>query len=222
MKKYAVLISGGIESCVLLAEFAKKNIVYPIHINKGFIWEKYELQQSKRFIKALHNKNIKKIIILDLNLKPIYKDTWLVLGKKIPRLDGNAKHLNIIGRNILLLSIAVTWCALHQVNYLIHGHTAPSDLTKDFYHQFHDVSKTFFNRYMNVLNTGLGTHIHFIQPFRKLKKKTVVKKFAHYPLHLSFSCINPKKSKHCGSCIKCIQRQQAFEKAGIQDNTVYA
>ena len=49
-----VLVSGGLDSDVLLAEMAKRCAkVQPIYIRQGLAWESAELYWLKRFIKAL-------------------------------------------------------------------------------------------------------------------------------------------------------------------------
>jgi 7-cyano-7-deazaguanine synthase len=42
------------------------------------------------------------------------------------------------------------------------------------------------------------------------------------PLELTFSCIAPAGSLHCGQCNKCAERQRAFRLSSMPDPTRYA
>ena len=59
-------------------------------------------------------------------------------------------------------------------------------------------------------------------PFRRLTKDRIVRMGSSLPLHLTFSCINPKRGLHCGDCCKCKERIDAFLAAGVPDRTSYA
>jgi 7-cyano-7-deazaguanine synthase len=50
----------------------------------------------------------------------------------------------------------------------------------------------------------------------------VVRRGAHLPLELTWSCLRPAGGKHCGRCNKCRERQTAFAAAGVADRTGYA
>ena len=55
-----------------------------------------------------------------------------------------------------------------------------------------------------------------------LDKVAVMRLGASFPLELTFSCLAPVQSTHCGACNKCAERQHAFRQAGITDPTCYA
>ena len=57
----AVLASGGMDSCILLANEAKKGVAYPIYVETGIPWEWAEKKMLNHFINALNTPNIKPI-----------------------------------------------------------------------------------------------------------------------------------------------------------------
>ncbi len=60
--RVAVLASGGLDSCVMLARYAqKRREVFPLYIRTGLVWENNELAVLRRFIKAINLKSIKEL-----------------------------------------------------------------------------------------------------------------------------------------------------------------
>ena len=57
-ERVAVLASGGLDSCVLLAELAKSAQVLPIYVRKGLVWEAEERKALESFTKALNNSSV--------------------------------------------------------------------------------------------------------------------------------------------------------------------
>ena len=51
----AVLASGGMDSCILLANEAEQGVAYPIYVETGIPWEWAEKRMLQDFIAALDN-----------------------------------------------------------------------------------------------------------------------------------------------------------------------
>ena len=68
----------------------------------------------------------------------------------------------------------------------------------------------------------LGKPIKIEAPYRQLSKENVIARGAELPLELTFSCIAPRGTEHCGRCNKCAERRRAFKRAGVKDKTIYA
>ena len=47
-------------------------------------------------------------------------------------------------------------------------------------------------------------------PLATFNKREVLKKLPHLPGELTFSCLSPRKGRHCGHCNKCAERQTVF------------
>jgi 7-cyano-7-deazaguanine synthase len=112
------------------------------------------------------------------------------------------------GRNLLLLSKAAVFCALHKIPVIAVGSLG--------HNPFRDATPAFFRDFARV------SGVQVVAPFRRLTKVQVVRRGRGLPLHLSFSCLAPKRGRHCGRCNKCAERRRAFRKAGLRDRTRYA
>ena len=65
MNSSAVLVSGGVDSAVLLAEMtAGSSKVFPLYVQAGFPWETAELHYLRRFLKAVASSAIQPLQIL--------------------------------------------------------------------------------------------------------------------------------------------------------------
>lgn len=214
-KAVAVLASGGLDSCVLLASKAEETTVTPLYVRHGLIWEEEELKALGTFIKALNHPHVQPIIILSQPIHSIYENHWSITGQNVPSKHDPDSKTYLPGRNILLLSIASIWCSLHKVSRIAIGSLSANP--------FPDATLDFFREFGKSLSTGLASPISIEAPFcEKNKKEDLIRQFSTLPLELSLSCMSPKKGLHCGECNKCYERQVGFKRAGVKDSTIYA
>lgn len=210
----AVLASGGLDSCVLLADFATKATVYPIYIRAGHIWEDEEHRSLEAFIAALKNPNVKPVTTLFLPIQPLYQNHWSFLANQIPSQNDPDSKTYLPGRNILLLSLAGVWCSLHKVPRIAIGTLCGNT--------FSDASMAFFTQLASTLSMGLDFQLAIEAPFRQAyEKEELIRRYANLPLELSMTCMKPKNGLHCGQCNKCSQRKAGYLAAGIPDKTKY-
>ena len=215
--KHAVcaLVSGGLDSCVMLAELAGRyRKVYPIFIRYGLVWETTELQHLRKFLRNAKIPHIQSLTVLDLPVRDLYGVHWSTTGRKVPNARTPDEAVYLPGRNLLLLSKAAVFCSLNNI-----GTMAVGSLD---HNPFPDATPRFFRKFATVAGEALDSRIKVIAPFRALTKVKVVRRGKSLPLHLSFSCIAPRRGMHCGRCNKCAERQHAFCEAGIEDSTRYA
>src|SRR5260370_42443833 len=110
-KSRAVLISGGLDSAILLAEsLSVHSAVYPLYVQSGHSWEKVELQYLKRFLQALSSPPLQPLTILDLPVADLYGVHWSLTGRGVPGADSPDEAVCLPGRSVLLLAKAVLWC----------------------------------------------------------------------------------------------------------------
>ena len=217
----AVLASGGMDSCILLANVAQNGIAYPIYVETGIPWEWAEKQMLRNFIDALGNPNVKPVTTLSLPVKALYGDShWTMSGETVPEYDAPDETVYIPGRNIILITLASIWCSLNDVHRVVIGSLAGNP--------FPDATPEFFTSIANSNSIGLDHEITVEAPMRHLHKEDILAANApKMPLHLTLTCSNPQLGEddsivHCASCNKCRERHEAFLDAGIQDDTVYA
>jgi 7-cyano-7-deazaguanine synthase len=213
VEQISVLASGGLDSSVLIAKLAAEAEVYPIYVRCGFAWEEMELKGLQSFLDALHNRNVKPTTVLSAPTSVLYGDHWSVTGARVPAADEPDENTYLPGRNILLISLAAIWCSTHGVSRIAIGSLGGNP--------FPDATPEFFETFARVLSMGLGHNVLIKAPLRGFHKEDLIKQFKDLPLELTLTCMAPKGSQHCGQCNKCFERQQAFQKAGVEDRTVY-
>ena len=211
-----VLVSGGVESAVLLHEARRRHSrATPLYVKCGLRWEEAELFWLRRLLKHRSFSGVNPLQILAIPMRAIYGRHWSVTGDGVPGASSKDAAVYLPGRNIIFLSQAAVYAAIHRISVIEIGVLAGNP--------FPDSSLQFFNQMATSLSQGLGSRFQIRAPFRKSNKKNILQKGINYqlPLELTFSCINPKKRIHCGVCNKCAERQKAFVKAGIHDRTKY-
>ena len=210
-----VLVSGGLDSCILAAEEAKRHpAVYPVFIRQGLRWESAETHWLRRFLEALEIDSIHELTVLDLPVEDLYGVHWSTTGEKVPGAETEDAAVYLPGRNVLLLTKAAVYCAMQDIPQIAIGVLDQNP--------FPDATPEFFGLMEAALSSAMDSPIRITRPFAALTKKAVTLLGRDLPLELSFSCIHPQGELHCGACNKCAERQKGFREAGMEDRTVYA
>jgi len=211
----AVLVSGGLDSAILLAEMVEKKIpkVYPLFIRCGLHWENTELAYLKKFTNAIKSKNLENLVILDVPVGDLYKNHWSLTAKNVPDLNTPDEAVFLPGRNVLLTAKALLWCNLNKVGSLSLGVLESNP--------FPDATDDFFRNITDTVNQSVLGNVKLIRPYAGMHKTDVLKSGMNYPLEYTFSCIRPINDLHCGKCNKCAERIKGFQQASIKDPTVY-
>jgi 7-cyano-7-deazaguanine synthase len=209
-----VLVSGGVESSALLVDALRRYAsVTPLYVRNRLFWETSEFFWLRRFLKKIKSPKLKPLKNLELPMSVVYVRHWSTTGTNVPSASSDDKMVYLPGRNILFLSKAASFAALEGISTLEIGVLKGNP--------FSDSSEFFFKKISEVLSLGLGRPMVVKAPFRKLKKEDIISRFKELPFDLTFSCISPKKNRHCGVCNKCAERKRAFFSAGVKDKTHY-
>jgi 7-cyano-7-deazaguanine synthase len=220
----AVLISGGLDSAVLLADVLRGEApglrgktyeaVHPLYVRCGLTWEPVELKHLQRFLEAVRRPALRPWRVLEMPVADLYGDHWSLTGRGVPDAASPDEAVFLPGRNVLLLAKALLWCHLNGV-----GAVALAPLEAN---PFPDATPEFFSTYQAVVNRAVGGAVRVLRPYAALDKVEVLRRGRGLPLELTFSCIRPVDGRHCGRCNKCGERRRAFAAAGIADATDYA
>ena len=217
----AVLCSGGLDSAVLLAHelegAAGGETVHPVYVSSGLAWEADERGLVRRLLDAPPLAgNVAPLASLDCPIGDTYSETHWALRGTAPGYATADEEVYLVGRNVLLLAKAATWCALHRVGRITVGSLAGNP--------FPDATPEFFDAMATALTHGLDHRIRIAAPFRTLHKEEVIARGAALGVRfeLTLSCMNPAEGIHCGRCSKCRERLQAFDEAGVDDPAPYA
>ena len=209
-----VLVSGGIESSILLHEALERyQSVTPVYIQNHLRWEEIELFWLKKFLRHFKSDKLEPLKILDSVMRDLYEGHWSLSGIKVPDAKSSDEAVYLPGRNIMFLSKCACYASMNGISIIEIG------ILKG--NPFSDSSKNFLNKMATVLSQGLNKEISIKAPFDKLKKEDVILIGKKLPLEFTFSCMNPKGYEHCGECNKCTERKKAFFSAGVSDKTKY-
>lgn len=211
----AVLISGGVDSAVLLDQMRRRyRPVHPLYVRSGLIWEPAERYWLNRFLRHFNSNGVKRLKVLDLPVQELYRSHWSTTGKKVPAAHSTDQAVYLPGRNLLLLCKAAIYASMERLPVI-----AMAPLSRN---PFPDGTAEFFRAYEQVLSKALNFSVSIETPFLTRKKSEIILLGKGLPLELTFSCLNPMGRAHCGSCNKCEERRRAFKEAGQTDRTVYA
>lgn len=210
----AVLLSGGLDSAIVLAIVARTACrAIPLYVKSGLFWEAEELRAARK-ICGWFEENVSPLVQIDFPVASIYGDHWSLTGQNPPGADSSDEAVFLPGRNLLLLSVAGLWCRQRGVTRLAIG-------TLDT-NPFSDASEVFFTTLEGLLNSYGPPEVQFIRPLAGMTKTDAMNWARELPLEETFSCIAPIGGLHCGWCNKCAERQRAFQQSGIPDRTEYA
>jgi len=211
----AVLVSGGLDSAILLADMVNHKFpkVWPIFIQCGLYWEKTELNYLKKFITAIEAPNLCELVVLDIPVSDLYKDHWSLTGINVPDTESPDEAVFLPGRNVLLTAKSLLWCNLNQVKSL--------SLAVLESNPFPDATDSFFLGMEQTINESVSGNVKLLRPYAGMHKTDVLKLGREAPLEHTFSCIYPTNGVHCGKCNKCAERKNGFINASMKDPTSY-
>ena len=211
----AVLVSGGLDSAILLADMVNHKFpkVWPIFIQCGLYWEKTELNYLKKFITAIEAPNLCELVVLDIPVSDLYKDHWSLTGINVPDTESPDEAVFLPGRNVLLTAKSLLWCNLNQVKSL--------SLAVLESNPFPDATDSFFLGMEQTINESVSGNVKLLRPYAGMHKTDVLKLGREAPLEYTFSCIYPTNGVHCGKCNKCAERKNGFINASMKDPTSY-
>jgi 7-cyano-7-deazaguanine synthase len=210
----AILISGGLDSAILLGEALHRyGAVHPLYVRQGLSWEPAELSHLHRFLERVACPTLQPLEVLDLPVGDLYGSHWSITGQNVPAADSPDEAVFLPGRNVLLLAKALLWCHLRGVPAValacLRGNPFP------------DATAPFFAAYQDVVNQAVRGNVRVLAPFARLGKVELLGLGRALPLEWTFSCIRPVGGRHCGACNKCAERRYAFAAAGMVDRTAY-
>lgn len=210
----AVLVSGGIDSAILLAEACRLHpAVQPLYVRFGLNWEEAEQAHLARFLAAIACPALRPLVRLEVPVRDLYGDHWSLTGQGVPDADSPDEAVFLPGRNLLLLPKSMLWCHLHGIPAVALAHLESN--------HFPDATPDFFADFQAVANRAFGGAVRVVRPYARLDKAAVLRRGAGLPLAETFSCIRPIDGRHCGACNKCAERQRGFRAIAAPDPTPY-
>ena len=211
MSKALVILSGGMDSSILLHYVAKElnyDEVYAITFNYGQRIIR-EIECAKYQSKACNVKE-HKIINMDffreISTMSALTNTNLAIPKARDDI-GNAQPLSYVPfRNLLLLTTAAGWAESIGASDLYYGAVQTDDFSG-----YWDTTSLFLNKVNDVYNLNRKNAIKVNAPFMSFSKDLVVKIGINLQVdfrqtHTCYEGTDPA----CGECVSCSARIKAF------------
>lgn len=201
LSKGVILVSGGMDSTVLMYLFKHKHIDFiPLFINYGQHCAAHELETLMHVVPYAYRE---KIEVLDISCIYKYSTSRFIREADLWKDDIKADDLYIPYRNVLLLTVAASFAQTLGMDR-VYSAFINSNHAKEI-----DCSSSFFDRLEGLL-TEYGS-VKILMPFRNMTKYEVGKLGIELgaPIGETFSC-QASKEIPCGACPNCVDRLDAL------------
>ncbi len=217
-----VLLSGGIDSTVLLHHVAKELLRAPIHALSFNYGQRHanELDCAKWQADAV---GVARYHVIELAfLKDVLSgaSTLMADGPPVPDLkdlaekETNQPPTYVPNRNMMLLSVAAAYAEANGFRHVYYGAQAQDE------YGYWDCTADFLERINAVLSLNRRDAIIIHAPLVATSKADIVKKGTGLGVDFShtWSCYRGGDTP-CGTCPTCIERRNAFDAGGASDPT---
>jgi 7-cyano-7-deazaguanine synthase len=223
--KAIVLLSGGLDSTVMLAQALNKGrecIAITYDYQQRREWETHAAKKIASFYQVFQ-----KLIVFDMST---FARSPLPLEWVVPK-NRNSEQIHnggipttyIHGRNTLFLAYAQSQAELYEAEEIYFGVNVTDRKP------YPDTRPVFLDAFQSLLDVGTkqaveGKPPKLCCPLMKLPKRDIVKLGCQLkaPLELTLSCYDPSpEGQHCGRCDACYLRKEGFIAAHRKDPTEY-
>lgn len=214
--KLLVVLSGGMDSTTLLYDSVMntKMGVEAISFDYGSKHNHKELRDAKFHCDKLRINH--KVFKLDFSG---FKSHLLKNDLEIPEghyEDANMKKTVVPFRNAIMLSYAVGYAQSNGINLVGLGNHFGDHAI------YPDCRKAFIDSFNQAVLHGTDKEVELYAPFTKMRKEDIVKIGSNINVEydMTWSCYKGGEF-HCGKCGTCVERKEAFNRAGVEDLTIY-
>lgn len=216
--KTVIIVSGGMDSITLLHEIYQTitKDIDVLSFDYGSKHNRKEIPCAKYHAEKL---GLKHIVIPLTFMNGLFKSSLLASGDDIPEghyADENMKSTVVPFRNGIMLSIAVGYAESVGASLVYLGsHYGDHAI-------YPDCREKFTAAMSKAAKLGTYKKVGIISPYKNLMKWDIVKRGTKLGVEYArtWSCYKGL-DKPCGRCGTCVERKEAFEKAGIADNIEY-
>src|SRR6187399_1116759 len=181
----AVLLSGGLDSAVLVADEAQRDVVQPIYVSVGLAWEPAERAVLEQLLSSpVMQHRVRPLTSLSVDMRDVYAPTHWAIEGRAPGYHTPDEDVYLPGRNIVLLGKAAVYCAAAGLDRLVLGTLG--------HNPFPDATPEFRAAMAHALSLGLAHPLMIDAPFSAGGKAEVIRRGVALgvPLDLTLSCMN--------------------------------
>ena len=218
--KAVVLVSGGLDSAVCLAEAVREYDCALLHLNYG---QRTEARELKAFTDLADHYGLAERLVADVSYLKAIGGTSLVdetmeVETGLPEEGAPVPSTYVPFRNAHILCLGVSWAEVIGARAIFIGAVEEDgsgypDCTEAFYAAFEAAARA---------GTKPDTDLAIRTPLIRMDKSTIVRRGLELeaPLHLTWSCYTEEEAA-CGECESCRLRLRGFEGAGVADPIPY-
>lgn len=215
MKDSVIILSGGMDSTTMLYEY-KEDIAIAVSFDYGSKHNAKELECASYHCNEL---GIKHLIIPLSFMQKYFKSSLLIGGEDIPEghyADENMKSTVVPFRNGIMLSIAAGIAESNNLKHIMMANHGGDHAI------YPDCRPEFVSAMSSAVSAGTYENLTILAPYTNITKTDIAIKGKHLGIDYSktWSCYKGGEH-HCGKCGTCVERKEALQEAGIEDNTVY-
>ena len=217
MQTAAILLSGGMDSGVLLA-WARQRFdrLVALGFDYGSKHGTQEQAMAER-LAAVYQAEFVRVALPFIN--ELFVSSLLASGGEIP--DGSYAAENLSStvvpfRNGIMLAVAAGYAESHALDsLLIASHAGDHPL-------YPDCRPEFDGAMCAAIKLGTTTGVNLLAPFAHLSKAEIAAtgRALNFDFAATWSCYKGL-AKHCGTCATCLERKQALDHAAGLDPTEY-
>lgn len=215
-----VLLSGGMDSCVCLAEARLRFEPAVLHLGYG---QRTAARERLAFAQIAEHYGVARRLVCDVDyLRQIggssLVDPGIAVEERLPP-GGVVPSTYVPFRNAHLLAIGVSWAEVLGARAVFIG------AVEEDSSGYPDCREEFYRRYAAAVAAGTRpeTQLTIETPLIRLTKAQIVRRGLELgaPLHLTWSCY-VGEDVACGLCESCRLRLRGFAGAGTTDPIAYA
>lgn len=213
-----ILLSGGVDSCVLLAEALAQG---KRCLSLSFDYGQRHYQELAAAADIAEHYGVEHLVLC-LDPAAFGSSSLLDATSSVPKGDELANEgipsTYVPGRNTLFLAYAMGQAELRgasEIHYAAHVDDAAG---------YPDCRPSFVEAFQGLLNVASkqsveGQGIRLVAPFLKMTKGEIIRRGQELqsPMEMTWSCYAPQGDAPCGECLACTLRCKAFNSAGIID-----
>ena len=213
-----VLLSGGMDSVTVLYDVLEAHeVLAAVSFDYG---AKHNARELGEACWHCNQRQLRHEIIELPFVDRLFASHLLQSGGDIP--DGHyenesMKQTVVPFRNAIMLSIATGFAeSIGAQGIAIAAHAGDHTI-------YPDCREAFMCSMAEAMAVGTYAGIQLLRPFIAMNKSEIVQRGVQLEVDFvhTWSCYKGREV-HCGTCGTCVERREAFSRAGVSDPTVYA